>query len=72
MFAHWLKRVAALAFACALLAQHASAQTGIKIGFVSTFSGPVGQLGDELHSGFRLALEQLGGKLGGASVEVLV
>ena len=59
--------------AALLFAVHgAAAQTPLKIGFVSTFSGPVGQLGDEIHSGFRLAVEQLGGKLGGAAVEINV
>jgi branched-chain amino acid transport system substrate-binding protein len=52
--------------------QQALAQAPVKIGFLSTFSGPQGQLGEEIHAGFNLALEQLGGKLGGAAVDVLV
>jgi branched-chain amino acid transport system substrate-binding protein len=67
-----LTRVAGCALALALLIQPAAAQAPVKIGFVSTFSGPQGQLGEEIHSGFRLALEQLGGKLGGVPVEILV
>jgi branched-chain amino acid transport system substrate-binding protein len=67
-----LTRVAGWALAVMLLMQTAPAQTPVKIGFVSTFSGPQGQLGEEIHSGFRVALEQLGGKLGGVPVEILV
>lgn len=65
-------RVAGIALALALMALPAAAQAPVKIGFVSTFSGPQGQLGEEIHSGFRVALEQLGGKLGGVPVEILV
>ena len=59
-------------FALALLAQPALAQDQVKIGFVSSFSGPQGQLGEEIHAGFDLALNQLGGKLGGVKADVLV
>jgi branched-chain amino acid transport system substrate-binding protein len=67
-----LTKVAGCAVAAMLFLQSAAAQSPVKIGFVSTFSGPQGQLGEEIHSGFRVALEQLGGKLGGAPVEILV
>jgi branched-chain amino acid transport system substrate-binding protein len=52
--------------------QPASAQTPIKIGFVSTFSGPQGQLGEEIRNGFQIALDERGGKLGGFPVDILV
>jgi branched-chain amino acid transport system substrate-binding protein len=67
-----LMRAAGGAFALALLAQPALAQQAVKIGFVSSFSGPQGQLGEEIHAGFDLALSELGGKLGGVPAEVLV
>jgi branched-chain amino acid transport system substrate-binding protein len=67
-----LTRVAGCALAAIFLVHPAAAQSPVKIGFVSTFSGPQGQLGEEIHSGFRVALEQLGGKLGGVPVEILV
>jgi branched-chain amino acid transport system substrate-binding protein len=58
-----------VAFAAALMAVStfacASAQEPIKIGFISTFSGPSGVLGQELLDGFKLGIESLGGKLGG-------
>ena len=59
---------AALAIAAASLA---SAQAPIKIGFLGTFSGPIGTLGQDNYDGFMLALEQRGGKLGGVPVQVL-
>jgi branched-chain amino acid transport system substrate-binding protein len=67
-----LTRVAGCALALTLLMQAASAQAPVKIGFVSTFSGPQGQLGEEIHAGFRIALDERGGKLGGVPVEILV
>ena len=44
----------------ALLSNTALAADPVKIGFLSTFSGPSGQLGQELFDGFNLALEQNG------------
>jgi branched-chain amino acid transport system substrate-binding protein len=49
----------------------ADAQT-IRLGFMSSLSGPLGSLGPEQRRGLDLALEDLGGKLGGLPVEVLV
>ena len=51
----------------------ASAQdkSPIKLGFISTMSGPQGVLGQELANGFKLGLEATGNKLGGRPVEVV-
>ena len=49
----------------------AAAQTPIKIGFVSTMSGPEGVLGRDLSDGFKLALKQADNKFGGRPVEVV-
>ena len=59
-----------VALACAS-AGHAWAQTPIKIGFLATFSGPIGTLGQDQYDGFMLAVSQRGGKLGGVPVEVI-
>ena len=49
----------------------AFAQTPLKIGFLATFSGSVGTLGQDQYDAFMLAVEQRGGKLGGVPVQVL-
>ncbi len=44
----------------------------VKIGFVSTLSGPSSALGVDIRDGFLLAVKLNGGKLGGLPAEVLV
>jgi branched-chain amino acid transport system substrate-binding protein len=44
----------------------------VKIGLIATLSGPPAVLGQQVRNGFQLAVTQLGGKLGGREVEVLV
>jgi branched-chain amino acid transport system substrate-binding protein len=46
-------------------------QKTIKIGFISTFSGPVAAIGNDMRNSFELALDHLGRKLGGLPVEVI-
>ena len=43
----------------------------IKIGFISTFSGPAGAIGTDMKNAFELGLDHLGRKLGGLPVEVI-
>ena len=43
----------------------------IKIGFISTFSGPQAVIGNDMRNSFELGLDHLGRKLGGLSVEVI-
>jgi branched-chain amino acid transport system substrate-binding protein len=43
----------------------------IKIGFVSTFSGPVAAIGNDMRNAFELALDHMGRKMGGLPVEVI-
>ena len=64
--AFWLAGAMALA-----LASPASAGDTIKIGFVSTFSGPTAALGNDMRNSFELALDHLGRKMGGKPVEVI-
>src|SRR3954454_16998835 len=49
----------------------ASAQKPVKIGFISTFSGPAAAIGDDMRKSFELALDHHGRKLGGLSVEII-
>ena len=44
----------------------------VKIGMVTTLSTKAGYLGEDIRDGFRLAIEQQEGKLGGVPVELLV
>jgi branched-chain amino acid transport system substrate-binding protein len=60
-----------LAAACAI-AFPALAADKIKIGFISTLSGPAGAIGVEIRDGFNLALKLNGGKIGGLPSEVLI
>src|SRR5471032_992019 len=46
-------------------------QKTIKIGFVSTFSGPTAVIGNDMRNAFELALDHLGRKMGGLPVEVV-
>jgi branched-chain amino acid transport system substrate-binding protein len=46
-------------------------QKTIKIGFVSTFSGPTAVIGNDMRDSFELALDHLGRKIGGLPVEVI-
>ncbi len=61
----------AVAPAAAQTPAPASAQAPIKIGYLATFSGPIGSLGQESYDGFMLALQQRGGRLGGVPVQVI-
>src|SRR5215813_325251 len=46
-------------------------QKAIKIGFISTFSGPTAVIGNDMRNSFELALDHLGRKMGGLPVEVI-
>src|SRR5580765_6386793 len=68
-----MRKVLLAASAAALLAAGpAVAQNkSIKIGFVSTFSGPVAVIGEDMRNSFELALDHMGRKMGGLPVEVI-
>ena len=53
------------------LANPAWAGDSIRIGFVSTFSGPAAAIGNDARNGFELALDHLGRKMDGRPVEVI-
>jgi branched-chain amino acid transport system substrate-binding protein len=62
--------------ACAVVGAFAfagpvAAQQKIKIGFISTFSGPQGVMGQYMKESVELAIEHLGGKVGGLPVEMV-
>src|SRR4029077_16583499 len=58
--------------ALALCAGPAMAQQKtIKIGFISTFSGPAAAIGNDMRNSFELGLDHMSRKLGGLPVEVI-
>ena len=61
-----------IAAALALGAGSALAADKVKIGFVTTLSGPGAALGIDIRDGFNLAIKHAGGKLGGLPVELTV
>lgn len=64
--AFWLVGAAAL-----VLASPAFAGDTIKIGFVSTFSGPTAVIGNDMRNSFELALDHMGRKMDGKPVQVI-
>ncbi len=54
------------------LASNAFAATSVKVGMMTTLSGPGAGLGIDIRDGFALALKNLNQKLGGLSAEVIV
>jgi len=60
-----------LAAASLAFAPLASAQQKIKIGFITTLSGPQGVIGKHMKDSVELALDHLGHKMGGVPVEVI-
>lgn len=58
--------------ALAMLAASAQAADKVKVGFVSTLSGPGAAIGTDIRDGFNLGLKTSGGKLGGLPAEVIV
>lgn len=57
---------------CLIISNQLMAMEPVKIGMVTTLSTKAGYLGEEMRDGFKLAIDQEGGKLGGIPVELLV
>lgn len=66
------RKLAIGASLAALLSGAAAAQEAIKIGLLTTLSGPAAVLGQQQRNGLQLGLKLLGNKLGGIPVELLV
>jgi branched-chain amino acid transport system substrate-binding protein len=65
------KRLTTIA-AALLLAAPAFAADSVKVGFMSTLSGPGAGLGVDIRDGFNLAMKHLNGKLGALPAEIIV
>jgi branched-chain amino acid transport system substrate-binding protein len=67
-----MKRIATLVTAATLaLSSNVYAADTLKIGFLTTLSGPASAPGVDERDGFMLAVKNLGGKLGGVSTEII-
>ena len=72
-----MKRTTAVALGLGLAAAAATApgfafaQDKIKLGFVTTLSGPTAAIGNDMRNGVELALDHLGRKMAGKAVEVI-
>lgn len=64
-------KFAATTLAALIVATPTFAADKIKVGLVTTLSGPAGQPGIDVRDGFNLAVKHLGGRLGGLPAEVL-
>ncbi len=68
-----LNNLAGLVAIAALGAMPAAAQQQpLKIGFITTLSGPAGYIGADIRDAFQLAIDIEGGKLGGIPVRLIV
>jgi branched-chain amino acid transport system substrate-binding protein len=61
-----------LAVVLSVVAAPAAAQEKIKIGVITTLSGPAAVLGQQSRDGLQLGIKELGGKMAGKDVEVVV
>jgi branched-chain amino acid transport system substrate-binding protein len=57
--------------AAAFFAAPAAAQQKLKIGFIATFTGPQGVIGNDMRNSVELALDHLGRKVGGLDTEMI-
>jgi branched-chain amino acid transport system substrate-binding protein len=66
-----VKITTVLALVAALLAVQARAAEPVKIGFITSLSGPAGIIGKHMKDSVELALDHLGRKVGGLDVEIV-
>ena len=67
-----LRTLLATALAVTALAAAAQSNEPVKIGLLSTMSGPGAGLGIDIRDGFQLAVKLGGGKLGGRPAEIII
>lgn len=66
-----MKKLLSAASLLALMAMPGLAEP-VKIGMITTLSGPPGYLGEQIRDAMQLAIDMEGGKLGGVEVELVV
>jgi len=67
-----MKKITALAALGAFLAAPAMAADKVKIGFVTTITTPAGVIGQDMVDAVNLAMEDIGGKMAGLDVELII
>src|SRR5260221_13378513 len=67
-----MKVRSAFVFAACAMAFAADAADKVKVGFISTLSGPSGAIGVDIRDAFVLAVKMNGNQLGGLPAEVLI
>src|SRR5712692_6951900 len=65
-----IRAILVVLLSCLVAVGPAAAQ-GVKIGFITTLSGPQGVIGEHMKNSVELALDHLGRKIGGLDVEVI-
>ena len=73
MFKQILTRTIGLVSGVAMAAMAATSVTAetVKVGFITTLSGPAGIIGKPMKNAFELGLEHIGGRLGGMDTEII-
>ena len=66
------KTALALAAAAALLASPSFGADKVKIGFITTITTPAGVIGRDMVDAVNLAMQDIGGKMGGLEVELII
>jgi branched-chain amino acid transport system substrate-binding protein len=66
-----MKRIFATALAFCLMTGSALAANSVKIGFITTLSGPAGIIGKHMKDAADLALKELHGRIGGLKAEII-
>jgi branched-chain amino acid transport system substrate-binding protein len=67
-----MKQLTAALTVLALLALPAFAADRVKVGFVTTLTTPAGVIGKDMVDAVNLAMDHIGGKMGGLAVELIV
>ena len=67
-----LSAVTAALLGVALFTPPANAEDHLKVGLITSLSGPAAVLGQQMRNGFTLAVKTLGGKLGGLQADIAV
>jgi branched-chain amino acid transport system substrate-binding protein len=66
-----MRRLTVFVLAAGLVLGGAAQAQGVKIGFISSLSGPSAVFGNDLYDGFQLGIKNSGGTLGGLKVDVV-